>query len=334
MLIIIFNYIFIAVFAHWDGAYFRSANDGFRERIWMKNIPGHVRLSELAIPGTHDSGANGGGNAILYTQCLNFDEQLKYGIRFFDVRVRHFRDSFPIHHGPFFLNKHFDDFLSSVENFLDRNPSETVLFRLKHEHEEAENSRDKAATLAMYLKNRKRFLRSKDHAITLEQARGKYIILSDNDGFDEFGIIFESSNIQDDYNLRTNWDLYSKWEKVRDHLYRAKNGESTTFYVNFVSGSGGSFPYFVASGHSSPGTKASRLSTGLTTPGWRKSYPDFPRVNCFIGICTIAFEGTNILARDRIQQFNRESQRRTVGIIVADFPGDGLIHEIIQNNRF
>jgi 1-phosphatidylinositol phosphodiesterase len=203
---------------------------------------------------------------------------------------------------------------------------------LKEDDSPAENTRNMLETLDAYLNGRSRFLQTNNRDITLDQARGRFIIMSDNGAFDPRGISYGSSNIQDAYSLGTNWDLYSKWEKVRDHLHRAKDGDSNTFYINYLSGSGGSFPYFVASGHSDPGTSASRLSTGRTTPGWKNSYPDFPRTGCFIGICTISFEGTNILARDRIKNFNKSKQPRTVGIIVADFPGDDLIQEIVNNN--
>jgi 1-phosphatidylinositol phosphodiesterase len=330
-LVLIFTQI---ISAHWDSAYFRNSGDGFKNKErWMKDIPDHVKLSQLAIPGTHDSGADGGWeNDILYTQCLNFDEQLRYGIRFFDIRVRHYRDTLRIHHAAFFLNKYLDHFLGPLQSFLDRNPSETILFRLKEDDTPAENTRTMLQTLDVYLSWYSRFLQTNNRDITLKKARGKFIIMSDNGWFDSRGISYGSSNIQDAYHLTTNWDLYSKWEKVRDHLHRAKDGDSNTFYINYLSGSTGSFPYFVSSGHSSPGTSAPRLATGLTTPGWRNAYPDFPRINCFIGICTIAFEGTNILARDRIKTFNGSRQPRTVGIIVADFPGDDLIQEIIRNN--
>ncbi|WP_251862453.1 hypothetical protein [Clostridium sp. Marseille-Q2269] len=70
------------------------------------------------------------------------------------------------------------------------------------------------------------------------------------------------------------------------------------------------------------------MSTGFTTPGWKNKYPDFPRVNCFIGICTIAFEGTNILTTNRINS----SKYSRVGIIAADFPGRGLIDSTIRLN--
>lgn len=74
---------------------------------------------------------------------------------------------------------------------------------------------------------------------------------------------------------------------MKDQLNYARSKEESC--LTFWTGSVGSFPYFVASGKSSPQNGAPRLATGLTTPGFKKYYPDFPRVACFIGICTIAF---------------------------------------------
>ena len=59
--------------------------------------------------------------------------------------------------------------------------------------------------------------------------------------------------------------------------------------------------------------------------------PDFPTVNCVLGICTIAYEGTKVLARDKIKRLNANRPRRTVSIIIADFPGEDLIYEIVRN---
>jgi len=104
--------------------------------------------------------------------------------------------------------------------------------------------------------------------------------------------------------------------------------------MNYLSGSGVGtshrlpFPYFVVSGHGHPATDANRLSTGRTTPAWN-SWPDFPRVNCFLGICTIAFEGTNTLTYGGI--LNGYYTKR-VGIIMTDFPGWDLINRIICLN--
>ena len=112
---------------------------------------------------------------------------------------------------------------------------------------------------------------------------------------------------------------------MKNQLNAAMNGDKNDIYINFLSGSGGSFPYFVASGKSSPEDNAPLLLTGLTTPGWKKKYPDFPRVSCALGICSIAFLGTNILTSERLTS-------KRVGIIMADFPGKGLINDVIKCN--
>jgi len=91
---------------------------------------------------------------------------------------------------------------------------------------------------------------------------------------------------------------------------------------------GGDSPYFIAHGHStSHGTSASRLNTGLTHPRWSESYPNFPRVNWFLGIVTIVFEGTSVLAHNYIKSKGIDH----VEIVFTDFPGKDLINIIIQN---
>lgn len=92
----------------------------------------------------------------------------------------------------------------------------------------------------------------------------------------------------------TNWDQHDRWINIKNFITAADAAKTSR--ISFWSGSGGSFPYFCASGKSSPGNGDPRLLTGLTTPGWKKSYPDFPRVMCLWSLCSIAFEGINTLA--------------------------------------
>ena len=256
----------------------------------MKNIRDNAKLSELALPGTHDSATFSAENVknIAKTQTLNFSQQLEFGIRVLDLRIRQTGDRFALHHGALFLNSMFGDALNEIDYFLDKYPSETVLIRLKEDHKpDTNNTQTLRKTLNTYLERHAKHYLNADSNITLGKARGKFIILSNNDEFNYSGLIYSIFNIQDEYTLKTNWQLYSKWESVKLQLQKAYSGSKDRFYVNFLSGSGGVFPYFVASGHSSSATSAPRLATGLTTPGWQGSYPDFPRIDCFIGICTI-----------------------------------------------
>jgi 1-phosphatidylinositol phosphodiesterase len=230
------------------------------------------------------------------------------------------------------LNKNFGDFLNSVESFLTAHPSETVLFRLKEEYEPEKVTRSLRKTLEYYLlKYKPNYLKTTLLSVSLGEARGKFIIFTDNTEFEGLGIKYNRAKIQDDYHLKTNWDLYEKWEKIKSHLEAAVDGDQSSFYINFLTGSGGSFPYFVASGHMSPQTSAARLSTGQLNI-FSSNYPEFPRGSCVLGICSILFEGMNILTRNWVYYKNEKKYKRTVGIIVADFPGDSLIHVVINNN--
>ena len=60
----------------------------------------------------------------------------------------------------------------------------------------------------------------------------------------------------------------------------------------------------------------------------RQTYPDYPRLNCFLGTCSIFFEGMNILTMNW-EGWREYGQR--VGILLIDFPGAGLINKVCCN---
>lgn len=328
--------------AHDDDAYSHSAKDRFSDkRRWMKDIRDDVMLSELAIPGTHDSATFNKhvfpiADDVIVTQTLDFDQQLEYGIRVLDLRVRRTGSSLALHHGPVYLDKMFGSALESIARFLKENPSEAVLFRLREEHTP---DPDVHISLEQVFKNYMQryeafYLPAPRRDITLGEVRGKFVLLSNIGNLNPYGLSYASFDIQDDYALSTNWSLHDKYIKVMHQLYRAAAGNPHTFYVNYLSGSGGAFPYFVASGHVSPGTDAPRLSTGLVSVGDIAWYTSFPRTTCVMRICTISFEGTNVLTRDDLKKLNEAgTAKRTVGIIMADFPGESLIANVIANNH-
>jgi hypothetical protein len=124
--------------------------------------------------------------------------------------------------------------------------------------------------------------------------------------------------------MGTNWDLYSKWLDIKGFLPAANAAKKSQ--IQFWTGHGGSYPYFVVSGKSS--LNGGRLLTGMTTPGWRSSYPDFPRISCFIGICSICFEGMNIMGFKYIVN----NGIKYTGIIYTDFYGDDLTKQVLGGN--
>lgn len=322
----------LSALAHDHPAYSHGDRARTSNPRWMTALRDDTKLSELSIPGTHDTMSFHGGD-IVQTQSLSLANQLRSGVRVLDIRCRHIENTFAIHHGPVFQKAFFGDVVNAVSQFLAENPGETVLMRIKEEHKPERNSETFEETFRnrYWIPNESRFWHPTSDNPTLGQLRGKIIVLQNFTADQTYGIKYDSLIIQDKYKLSDNWALYDKWTAVKRHLREANSGNIDSTYVNYLSGSGGSFPYFVASGHSSKGTGAPRLATGRTTPGWKDSWPDFPRVDCVIGICTIAFEGTNVLAYQRIGK----DYARRVGIVMADFPGPGLIDRIIKlNDRF
>lgn len=324
-----------AATAHETPAYSHDSGPGrgYTNPGWMARLANGVKLSQLSIPGTHDTMSHHGGDAVM-TQSMDLATQLNSGIRALDIRCRHINNAFAIHHGFVYQQANFDDVMKAVTAFLAAHPTETVLMRVKEEYDAKGNSRDFAATFADYMARYPgKFWKYTSDNPTLGEVRGKIVLLQNFSSATQYGIKWGSLNIQDDYNFGTNWDLESKWNKVARQMDAAKADGGAAIYVNFLSGSGGSFPYFVASGHSSPGTGAPRLATGKTTPGWKNCCKMFPRVECAIGICTIAFEGTNVLFGTRLLAYNNAQKAKFhVGIVMADFPGYGLIQAIVSQN--
>jgi 1-phosphatidylinositol phosphodiesterase len=321
--------------AHNDSAYSHDYRAVAANPSWMAGVDGSKRVSELSIPGTHDTMSIRAGDA-WQNQTMTLAQQLESGIRVFDMRTRHINNGLRMHHGIIAQDTYFNDVLNDIDGFLAANPSETVLFRLRTEHTSENNTESYTQTLNKYLaaKGAKRWTPTNSNP-TLDEIRGKFVILQEFSGYapdgKPYGLSYGAIDKQDDYAMSTNWALYDKWTAVKNHLNKSKNGNRNTIYMNYLSGANGSFPYFVVSGHSSPGTSAPRLATGLTTPGWNSSYPDFPRVSCFIGICTIAFEGTNTLTADYIASASYDSG--VAGMVMTDFPGKRFIENLIKLNN-
>ena len=314
---------------NYHAAYTHKQTSGTSNPDWMKNLDFSLPLSKISMPGTHDTMSYYGGD-IVQTQSLSLREQMNSGIRALDIRCRHINNIFAIHHGSVYQKANFNDVLKEVKSFLNGHGNETIVMRVKEEYKPEGNSRSFADTFNWYAGQYPGLFWKYDgnYNPLLSQIRGKVVLLQDFKADPPVGIAwYPPVTVQDDYAFKNNWDLYKKWETVKRYLNNANTDTQDRIYINFLSGSGGSFPYFVASGKSSPGDNAPLLSTGKVTTS-KNIWPDFPRVACVGKLCTIAFLGTNILTSDRLSNYQH------VGIIMADFPGKQLIQKVIARNGF
>eukprot|EP01127_Copromyxa_protea_P022796 TRINITY_DN8362_c0_g1_i1.p1 TRINITY_DN8362_c0_g1~~TRINITY_DN8362_c0_g1_i1.p1 ORF type:complete len:574 (-),score=97.44 TRINITY_DN8362_c0_g1_i1:182-1903(-) len=106
---------------------------------WMKKIPDSTYLTQLWIPGTHDTGSYPGHSfkmveTLARTQSFTITNQLKAGIRFFDIRLRHYRDQLLVHHGQVYCNECWGGVLNKIVEFLKENPSECVITKIQQEY--------------------------------------------------------------------------------------------------------------------------------------------------------------------------------------------------------
>ncbi len=349
MLLYIFMSGYMTCRAHCDPAYSHDEGQGIFAANWMANLPDDTRLSSISWPGTHDTMARFGplpASDFVICQTKHLWTQLLQGVRALDIRGRHFRNSFPIHHGSVWQNVYLDDVLRTAVDFLKHNPKEAIFLLFKHnEHDEEENTQGWSQTLDNYLNANgviNYIARPVDVGRNprLDQVRGQiFFSVRETDGYKDTSLF----NVQDLYDLNgiNRGDLYWKWDNIKSQMIAAKQaheaGETNTkYYVNFLSAVGVPLmpPWFVASGHIAASTCSDRLyswSTEFNPPPRDprdREDPDFPRLNCWLW-CHIYYEGTNTLFRDRLRR-----EPGHTGIVFADFPGDGLILDIIYQNVF
>lgn len=215
---------------------------------WMKNLSNDLYLSEINIPGTHDSCAH---NCLIFARCQNksLREQLDAGIRYIDIRCRHIKDTFQLHHAQINLNMNFSEVQDICLDFLNQNSSETIVMMISSEYKAKDNQRSFEDVLYDYISPRIDRWYLNDQLPMLSQVRGKIVLLRrfragrrpfgiDMDGWqDSNTFTFKnhpsfSFNIQDRYNTMPD----EKWEHIRSHLSDTHNHDSgLVWYMNYCS---------------------------------------------------------------------------------------------------
>lgn len=132
-----FTGIYVAPEAHLS--IYSSAN----MHAWMRELKDGILLSALSIPGTHNSPTCHLAPPSVRCQAVSPREQLANGVRFFDIRVQPeepedpSKDGLILVHSSFPIsltgNKYFRDLMHEVNDFLDKNPSETLVMSVKRE---------------------------------------------------------------------------------------------------------------------------------------------------------------------------------------------------------
>lgn len=163
---------------------FSSAN----LKAWMKELKDYTPLSALSIPGTHNSPTCHLAPPSVRCQAVGPREQLRNGVRFFDIRCKPefpgdpSKDSLVLVHSSFPIslsgNKYFREMVDEIYGFLENNPSETLIMSIKREgpgnHTDEQLSR---VLFDHYAKEGEKRWFTKPKIPTLGEARGKIVLM-------------------------------------------------------------------------------------------------------------------------------------------------------------
>ena len=146
---------------------------------WMAELDDARMLNTLAIPGTHDSGATH-SIADLSGKCqsLSIKEQLKLGVRFFDIRLQLKNNELVVVHSFVDQATDFSDVLADMSAFLNENPSEFLLVSIKEDADAVNSSLDFTKALEDMLLSCDNLSRDTTLPETVGEARGKMHIIA------------------------------------------------------------------------------------------------------------------------------------------------------------
>jgi 1-phosphatidylinositol phosphodiesterase len=279
----------------------------------MARLPDMVNITSLSIPGTHDTMTYNISEFSLQCQNWNLTTQMNAGIRYFDIRARLNNDQLHIYHADEPTGFSYLSVLDAMFQFLDDNPSEMLIMRLKEEgkplgintisferafnHARTEEPLKAAAEKHLYFYNN-----ASGPIPTIGQLRSKILILQNFPSLEpnHYGIAWDGPQmiLQDKWIIEDVAHLPDKWAAIEPSLEKANNDDldNQHIYLSHISASVGVLPIEAAAG------PLNHTETGM---------------NDLTG---------------RWVQDNFRVESRRVGVVIFDFPGRTVIEEILKWN--
>lgn len=203
---------------------------------WMSNLDDYISISNVSLPGTHDTCAVFDSFYKLKCQTWGLKDQLNAGIRYLDTRCRHVKDSFLIYHSDCYEHISFGEVLSIIAEFLDNNPFEWILLRIKEESTPIDPQDTFANIANKYIKEYETYFHLSPEIPKVKVLRGKIFWLQEKYNIGAYD--WADVNLQDDFNFQSLDRLKEKTAKVSKHLEDSISNKDDKLYINHLSGSG------------------------------------------------------------------------------------------------
>lgn len=216
---------------------------------WMSKLPDNLKVADLSIPGTHDSGtfkisiASGAR-----TQNWTIRGQLDAGMRFLDLRAHPSGDTFKVYHGSFYMDVTFDEVMSDIEAFLAAHPKEGIIIQLQEEGKDTGAADFQTIWNSYISRYGISVLRPTNDAITLKDLRGKILLRSQietNMVMQNYWDVWFLDDNNSDYNSHRA-SLRAKLNLIEKYMKDARADVTGTWYFNSLSGATHMTPVDVA----------------------------------------------------------------------------------------
>jgi hypothetical protein len=201
---------------------------------WMKDIPDETKISEMTIPGTHDS-CSLFGICCTRTQTWTLVEQMKAGIRFFDIRLRRINDTLRAYHGFVDQKETFDTILAYAFDFLEKNPTETIMMEVISEYDPKNCTKSFAQLYDEYTRSyTDKIVPYENKDTVLGKIRGKLFVIK----------IFEGRTssipnflIQNEWTVNIRCHMNNKKRRIKENIHRAISINNNKIFLNYLSAS-------------------------------------------------------------------------------------------------
>jgi hypothetical protein len=213
---------------------------------WMKDIPDETKISEMTIPGTHDSCALF-GICCARTQTWTLVEQMKAGIRYFDIRLRRINETLRAYHAFVDQKETFDKLLVYAFDFLEKNPTETIMMEICSEYEPKNCTKSFVELYDEYTRPYlDKIVSYENKDIELGKIRGKLLAIK----------VFEGRTssipnffIQNEWTVNIRCHINKKKRRIKENIHRALSINNNKIFLNYISASSDYFmmtPYTAA----------------------------------------------------------------------------------------
>lgn len=325
---------------------FPSTTLSYNVKNWMGKllqIKPNIKINEISIPGTHDSGAQWGGHTA-ETQSWDIFQQLDGGIRYFDIRLKPNPDDpngLAVYHGDF--PQGYDpncygavgvtcdrltltQILTWMKNFLENNKDEAILMRILYEVSPTDS--DPTDAQKTEFSNRLTKILFKE-----TNGRGGIQINGDNSDTQVFPIYNIKTEGQYNYGttIPTLSDLRGKiWiDRVKGaddnttpiHQFSPTN-DRVIVQNNYTASASNLGDAVVAAIKEAP----THISKGSWVQNWING------INLTLPAVPVPNDVASWVNKRTFHALNELGSNRPLGTIIMDFPGEGLIYRIIKTN--